>query len=160
MNLALITVIGQCVGAGDYKQAEYYAKKLMKLTYLINGVCCMTVIATMPLTLKLYGLSAETLVLAATLVLIHNGFAVLLWPASFTLTSVLRAANDVKYPMCISMLSMILVRLGFGYMLCVGQGWGALGVWAATILDWTVRVICFVRRYRSGKWKQYYRADA
>lgn len=39
MNLALITVIGQCVGAGDYKQAEYYAKKLMKLTYLNNGVC-------------------------------------------------------------------------------------------------------------------------
>lgn len=160
MNLALITVIGQCVGAGDYKQAEYYAKKLMKLTYWINGLCCMTVIATMPLTLKLYGLSKETLVLAAILVLIHNGFAVLLWPASFTLTSVLRAANDVKYPMCISMLSMILVRLGFGYLLCVGQGWGAVGVWAATILDWTVRVICFVQRYRSGKWKQYYRADA
>lgn len=159
MNLALITVIGQCVGAGDYKQAEYYTKKLMKLTYLINALCCTIVIATMPLTLKLYGLSRETLVLASILVLIHNGFAILLWPASFTLPSVLRAANDVKYPMCISMLSMIFVRLGFGYMLCVGQSWGAIGVWAATILDWTVRVICFVRRYKSGKWKHFYRAD-
>ena len=31
MNLAMITVIGRCVGAGDFEQAEYYTKKMMKL---------------------------------------------------------------------------------------------------------------------------------
>ena len=112
MNLAMITVIGRCVGAGDFEQAEYYTKKMMKLTYLISGLCCLGVILTMPLTMRLYGLSEETLKLAAVLVLIHDGCAIILWPASFTLTNVLRAANDVKFPMCISILSMVIVRLG------------------------------------------------
>lgn len=156
MSLAMITVIGQCVGAGDFKQAEYYAKKMMKLTYFINGLCCAFVIATMPLTLKLYGLSAETLQLAAVLVLIHDGCAILLWPSSFTLTNVLRAANDVKFPMVTSIASMVIVRLGGGYILAVVLGYGAVGIWCAMVMDWIVRVICFVSRYRSGKWKTFY----
>ena len=116
MNLAMITVIGRCVGAGDFGQAKFYAKKLMKLTYLINGLCCAGVILTMPLTMKLYGLSEETLRLAVVLVLIHDGCGILLWPASFTLTNVLRAANDVKFPMVISISSMVIFRLGLSYV--------------------------------------------
>lgn len=156
MSLAMITVIGQCVGAGDFDQADYYAKKMMKLTYLINGLCCVGVILTMPLTLKLYGLSDTTLKLAALLVLIHDGCAIALWPASFTLTNVLRAANDVKFPMVVSIMSMVVVRIGGGYILAVILGYGAVGIWMAMVLDWIVRVICFVGRYRSGKWKTFY----
>ena len=158
MNLAMITVIGRCVGAGDFGQARYYAKKLMKLTYLINGLCCAGVILTMPLTMRLYGLSEETLALAVVLVLIHDGFAILLWPASFTLTNVLRAANDVKFPMVVSILSMIIFRLGLSYVIGVGMGWGAIGVWTAMVVDWIVRTSCFVGRYRSGKWQTFYSA--
>lgn len=67
MNLAIISVIGRCVGAGDFGQAEYYAKKLIKLTYVINGVCCGLVIVTMPLTLRLYGVSEDALRLGQSL---------------------------------------------------------------------------------------------
>ena len=47
MNLAIITVIGRCVGAGDFGQAEYYAKKMMRISYIINGLCCLCVILTL-----------------------------------------------------------------------------------------------------------------
>ena len=33
MNLAMITVIGQCVGADDKEQIRYYLKKLLIITY-------------------------------------------------------------------------------------------------------------------------------
>lgn len=153
MNLAMITIIGRCVGAGDFDQAEYYVKKMMKITYVINGICCGLVLATLPLSLRLYGLSQETLRLAALLVLIHDGMAILLWPASFTLPNVLRAANDVKFPMITSIASMIIFRVGLSYVIGVGMGLGALGVWIAMVADWIVRVTCFVGRYKSGKWK-------
>lgn len=154
MNLAMITVIGRCVGAGDFDQADYFVKKMMKLTYAINGLCCLAVLATMPLILKLYGLPPETLKLAAVLVLVHDGIAILLWPASFTLPNVLRAANDVKFPMVVSIASMVVFRIGLSYVIGVGMGLGAIGVWMAMIADWIVRVSCFVGRYRSGKWKK------
>ncbi len=158
MNLAMITIIGQCVGAGDYEQANYYTKKMMKITYILTGLSCFTVIVTMPLILKLYGLSPETLELAAVLVLIHDGCGMVLWPASFTLPNVLRAANDVKFPMCVSIASMLVMRLAGGYILAVLFGMGAVGIWLAMVADWVVRVIFFAGRYRSGKWKTFYRA--
>lgn len=157
MNLAMITVIGQCVGAGNYEQTEYYVKKLMKLTYLVNACGCILVLAAMPLILQLYGLSRETLTLAAILAWIHDGFAIVFWPAAFTLTNALRAADDVKYPMCVSIISMIAVRMGAGYVLAVYYGQGAIGIWTAMVLDWIVRVVFIAARYRSGKWKLCYK---
>ena len=34
MNLAMISVIGQCVGTGDVRQVRHYTAKLMKITYI------------------------------------------------------------------------------------------------------------------------------
>ena len=97
-------------------------------------------------------------VLAAILVVIHDGCGIVLWPSAFTLTIVLRAANDVKFPMVASILSMVIFRLGGGYILAVVMGYGAVGIWIAMVMDWIVRVICFVGRYCSGKWKTFYKA--
>ena len=47
---------------------RYYAKKMMKITYLVNGLCCIAVILTMPLSLSLYGLSREALELGLSLI--------------------------------------------------------------------------------------------
>ena len=89
---------------------------------------------------------------------IHAGCAIFFWPLSFVLPNALRAANDVKFTMIVSILSMAVWRLGFSYLLCVRMGWGAVGVWIAMIIDWVCRVTCFVLRFRSGVWKTKYQA--
>ena len=96
--------------------------------------------------------------LAITLVTIHAGCAIIFWPLSFVLPNALRAANDVKFTMVVSVLSMAVWRLGFSYLLCVRMGWGAVGVWIAMVIDWVCRVICFVARMKSGAWKTKYQA--
>ena len=154
MNLAMVAVIGRCAGTLDQGQIRYYTKKLMAFTYIATAVVNTTIIISLPFLLSLYGLSDETTVLAYKLVMIHNGFAMLLWPVSFVFPNMLRACNDVKYPMRTAIFSMVVFRIGFSYILGVRFGMGALGVWSAMILDWVFRSICFVGRYFHGDWKK------
>ena len=154
MSLAMISVIGRCVGAGDLEQVRYYTRKLMAQTYLYTAIVNTIILATLHWTLKLYGLAPETTRLAFILVMIHNGCAIFLWPASFVLPNMLRACNDVNYTMILSIFSMIVFRIGLSLVIAVHMGYGAIGVWIAMIVDWIFRVICFVGRYIRGGWKK------
>jgi Na+-driven multidrug efflux pump len=48
---------------------------------------------------------------------------------------------------------MLVFRIGSAYIFAYFLGLGALSVWFAMILDWAVRSVCFVRRWKGGKWK-------
>ena len=154
MSLAMITVIGRCVGAGEEGQVRYYTKKLLGETYFYTAVINSIVLLLLPWILQIYGLGEETTRLSYILVMIHDGMAIFLWPASFVLPNMLRACNDVKYTMVVSIFSMITFRIGFSYLFGVHMGWMAVGVWAAMVIDWVFRVLCFVGRYLAGTWRK------
>jgi Na+-driven multidrug efflux pump len=103
--------------------------------------------------INIYRLDEETFQLAWQIAMIHGIAAVVLSPASFVLPNAFRAAGDVKFPMCISILSMLIFRIGSGYVFACIFGFGALTVWIAMVLDWLIRGVCFVWRWNSGKWK-------
>ena len=79
----------------------------------------------------------------------------LIWPASFTLPNVLRAANDVRYPMICSIASMMILRLASGYLLGVVFQLGAIGIWISMVGDWLCRALCFVLRFRGTRWLRF-----
>lgn len=154
MSLAMITVIGRCVGAGEEGQVRYYTKKLLGETYFYTAIINSIILLLLPWILQIYGLGEETTRLSYILVMIHDGMAIFLWPASFVLPNMLRACNDVKYTMVVSIFSMITFRIGFSYVFGVHMGWMAVGVWAAMVIDWVFRVLCFVGRYLAGTWRK------
>ena len=154
MSLAMITGIGRCVGAGEEGQVRYYTKKLLGETYFYTAVINSIILLLLPWILQIYGLGEETTRLSYILVMIHDGMAIFLWPASFVLPNMLRACNDVKYTMVVSIFSMITFRIGFSYVFGVHMGWMAVGVWAAMVIDWVFRVLCFVGRYLTGTWRK------
>ena len=155
MCLGMITVVGRCIGAQDFDQAIHYTKKLMRWDYVAQGLTNAAVLLLLNPLLSLYTLSPETARLSAELVWIHAGLSIFLWPMAFVLPNALRAANDVKFTMLVSVVSMVVWRLGFSQILCVQLGWGALGVWWAMIIDWVCRLLCFVIRFKSGAWKKH-----
>lgn len=152
MNLAMVTVISQCVGANDYKQVRYYVKKLMKICYATLIAANIVVLLVLPLLLKIYGLSDEATVMGRQILIYHSICAMLIWAPSFTLPYALRAANDVALTMTISIISMWVFRVASSYILGGWMGLGLFGVWIAMTIDWLFRTICFVIRYRKGKW--------
>ncbi len=155
INLAIVTVVGQCLGAGDYEQAARYTKRLVKTAYIGTACVCLAELLLLPLALNLYALSAEAKQLTFTLVAIHNGFAALLWPVSFTLSFSLRASGDVRFTMLVSIASMFIMRITCAYFLGIVFQMGVIGIWIAMGLDWATRSAFFIIRFRSGKWKNF-----
>lgn len=154
IGLALITVVGQCVGAGDYEAAKSYTAKLMKITYLSMGVLNVLVLFLAPPIASFYHLQSETAHLAVTLMWCHGIGSILIWPMSFTFPNALRAAGDVKYTMLVSILSMWTFRIGLSYIFALFLNLGILGVWLAMIVDWIFRSLLFYIRFIRGKWRE------
>lgn len=153
MGFAVITVVSQCVGAGDYRQAKYYTKKLMAVTYASMILLNLVVFLLLPVIVQVYQLSSETAGITKRIVTYHGACACLIWPLAFTLPNTLRAANDVKITMWISVFSMWIFRIVFSYILGKYLGWGVFGIWVAMTIDWLFRAVCFAVRYLRGKWQ-------
>lgn len=154
IGLGLITVVSQCVGAKDYDQARYYTKLLHKYAYISLLIVNSIIILGLPFILKIYNLSAITAEMARKVIIFYGINACLVWPLSFTLPHTLRASNDAKYAMLISVSSMWITRIGLGIVFAKGFNFGMFGVWLAMICDWYVRSTFFVLRYRSNRWEK------
>lgn len=154
MSLAMITVIGQCVGAQSEEQVRHYTWKMLGITYFFTAIQNGLLLSLLHYILMLFSLSPEATDLAYKLVLIHNGFAIICWPASFVLPSMLRACNDVKFTMIVSIVSMFIFRIGLSIILGINMQMGAIGVWIGMVVDWFFRIAMFMLRYKKGGWKR------
>ena len=153
MGLGIVTVVSQCVGAGDYGKARTYTKKLIKAAYAAMDLCILLVYLSMPLALRLYNVSPEAEGYARQIVWLHGFMGMLFWPLSFTLPQALRAAGDTRFTMVVSSVSMWTMRVGFGVLLGRVLGFGVLGIWMAMFADWLLRIAFFLPRFRGHKWE-------
>ena len=153
LGLAIVTVVSQCVGAGDYEKARYYTKKLLKMTYVCMAVCVVAVYFSLPFFMRLYNVSEEAETYAHQIIWMHGFFGMLVWPLAFTLPQALRAAGDTTFTMVVSSVSMWTMRVGFGILLGRYLGFGVLGIWMAMFVDWGLRISFFLPRFHGHRWE-------
>lgn len=155
MGLAIVTVVGRCVGAQDLRQAKRYGIKLTLVGTAMLTASCIVVMLLLPVFIKLYNASPETAGYIRKIITINCVSVPVFWGVSFILPGALRAANDVKFTSIVAILSMWIFRVGFSYVFGVMLQWGVVGVWAAMILDWIVRDMFYLPRFLTGGWKKY-----
>ena len=152
MSLAMIPIIGQCLGAGDKKQAKHYSVTLLGIAISGLAIANALVFVLMPEIVTWFNLSAEASVLCTTVVHMFNVASVFFWATSFTLPNALRAGGDAKYTMTVSIISMWLFRVILSYVFVLQFQLGLAGVWLGMFCDWVFRSICFLIRFVRGKW--------
>ena len=155
LGLAFVTVIGQCMGAGDTEAAEYYMRKLLRITFLASILWNGLILLAAPFVLRGYAISDEAAHLVVILVIIHNIFNALFYPLSGALANGLRAAGDVKYTMYVSIFSTIGCRVVFSVLFGICLNLGVIGIAFAMCLDWMIRAAFFWIRFQRGKWKEF-----
>lgn len=153
IGMASVTIIGQCRGAGEIEQVKYYSRKL-----LLSAMLSMTAMATLlyficPHLIAIYNLSQESsdLALSVTKMVLIQG--ALFWAPSFVVPNFLRATGDVKYTMYVSILSMWIFRVALSKYFAINLSLGLEGVYWGMYSDWYCRMILFMLRFKSGKWK-------
>ncbi len=155
MGPAFITVIGQCMGAGDIEAADYYMKKLLRITYVGGIIWNVAFFIVTPLILQLYSLSSDTIYMIILLCLIHNVFNALLCPIASSLSNGLRACGDVKYTMYTSIFSTVVCRVILSVIFGIWMNLGVIGIALAMVGDWAIKSAFIAKRYYQGKWKQF-----
>lgn len=154
-TLALPVVIGRCVGANDYDQADYYLRKMLRITAICSAVLCTGLIALLPLIMKVYNLSDEAVRYVYILVIFHGILTIIMgWPSG-PFPAALRAAGDVRWPMYVSLLSLTVGRLFFSYVFALWMNFEIIGMWMAMATHWSMNAVGAYIHYRSGKWKNY-----
>ena len=152
VGLATITVIGQLIGAGKKDEAMRYGKKLMGIMYLVLLPTNSIMLFAAEPVVRLFNLSAEGIPVAVQVMRVYCFLSIFTWTTSFGLPNILRAAGDARYTMTVSIISMLVLRLAASYLLVYGFGLSLMGVWLAMHMDWIARGVCFVIRFRRGKW--------
>lgn len=154
VGLAMLTIVGQCAGAKDYRSARIYTRKLIAVAFAGIGIVNVALWFAAPWLANVYNLSQATTELSVFVLRFNCVVSFILWAPSFALPNALRGAGDAKFTMVVSMISMWLFRVALSYVLALGAGWGFLGVWVAMTIDWAVRGIFFVARFLGKKWEK------
>lgn len=155
IGIGLMTIIGQCMGAGRKDEAVYYIKKLTAISEVSIVICCLLVYAvTKPVTV-LGGMEPESAALCISMMGAITLVKPFVWTLSFIPAYGMRAAGDVKFSMIVSCLSMWFCRVSLCVFLCRRLGFGPMAVWIGMFADWTVRAVIFTWRFYSKKWLDY-----
>ncbi|MDF2958355.1 MAG: Na+-driven multidrug efflux pump [Paenibacillus sp.] len=152
LSQTIVTVVGQCMGRRNIKDARKFAKSFLWLSSFSLLLMGLIIIPLFQPIVGLFHPPADIVDDIFVIILITAIVQIPLWPISFLLPSALRAAGDSKFTSITSMLSMWLFRVVLGYILGIVLDFGIIGVWVAMNCEWGVRGAIFLWRFRGETW--------
>lgn len=155
IGIGLMTVVGQCIGAGRKDEAVYYIKKLVYLSEICIILNCLLVYALAYPVTVIGAMEKESAELCMHMMGWITVIKPVFWVASFIPAYGMRAAGDVKFSMIVSTVSMWLCRVSLCIFLVKAFGFGPMAVWIGMFADWGVRGVIFLWRFHSRRWLDY-----
>lgn len=155
IGIGLMTIVGQCIGAGRKDEAIYYTKKLSWIAEIVVVISCALVYVLAEGITQIGGMEPES----AKMCLFMMGWITVVKPIVWVLAFIpgygMRAAGDVKFSMILSCISMWIFRVSLCVFLCRVMGFGPIAVWIGMFTDWTVRAIVYMFRFHRRKWLEH-----
>lgn len=155
VGIALMTVTGQYVGAGDSESAAKYIKIFTRIAAVLVITLQLLVVLFRGIIVSFYGYTPETAEFTYDILLYSSIGIILFWSTSFIVPYGLKAAGDAKFTLVVAVVSMWVIRVCVGYLLAVQMKLDLYGIYAAMWIEWIIRSIFYGARLRSGKWLQH-----
>ena len=152
VGMCLMTVVGQCMGAGRKEEARYYIIKLCLIAEVGITISCLLVYAMLRPVTVIAGMESTSAALCIEMMTAITIVKPLIWTGSFVPAYGLRAAGDVKFSMTTSIITMWGCRVALCIFLVRTYNMGPMAVWYGMFADWALRSVIFFSRFLSGKW--------
>ena len=152
VGIGLMTVVGQCIGAGRKEEAKYYIVKLTGIAWVGILFSCLFVFAITKPVSWIAGMEPDAARMCFEMVTAITIVKPLVWVGSFVISYGLRAAGDVRFSMIVSTITMWCCRVALCIFLVKVYHFGPMAVWIGMFADWGIRAVIFSARFLSGKW--------
>ena len=150
-QVASTALAGQSLGAKRPDKAIIYCNIGQRVVFFVAMTLSILMVTLRGQIIQLYSSTPEVVDMGKTVMLI---IAVITYiqTAQVIYTGCLRGAGDTRFTAITAMVSVGLVRPGFGWLLTYGIGGGLYGAWIAILLDQTSRLVMNMWRIRQKKW--------
>ena len=155
IGVGLMTVVGECMGAGRKDEAAYYIKKMTAVSEVVVIASCLLIFALVHPITVFGGMEAKSAKMCIFMVGCITIAKPIVWSLAFIPAYGFRAAGDVKFTMVTSALIMWFCRVTLAMFLARVLGFGPIAVWIGMFTDWSVRAIIYSIRFKSGKWMEH-----
>lgn len=152
IGIGLMTVVGQCIGAGRVEEAKYYIVRLTAYAELVLIVSCLAALLLTKPVIWLGGMEPESGRMCMEMMIAITIVKPVAWVVSFIPGYGMRAAGDVRFSMLVSTATMWLCRVALCIYLVRVWDFGPMAVWIGMFADWTIRSLLFGWRFLSGRW--------
>ncbi len=152
LSQAVAIVVGYCVGAKDFDQADRQNWKVLKtFTPVTLIIAAVLAVFSQPL-LSLFSSDPQVIALGQKVMIVE---VILELGRCFNIVMVrnLQAVGDVRFPVLVGIASQWIVGVGVAWLLGIHFGLGLVGVWMAFALDENLRAVIFVIRWKRGGWR-------
>jgi putative MATE family efflux protein len=153
LAVAVATVVGQAIGGGRPDLASKAARRALVWAAWGMAGLGLALVAGAPTGVRLFGATPDVLRLAGRCLQI-GAMELPFLAFALLLSSVLRAAGDTASPLYVTLVGVVLFRLGAVWLLAVGLDLGLPGVWLGTALDWAARSAGLWVVLRRGRWQR------
>jgi len=151
--IASTTLVGQLLGANKAYEAERVGWEGFKMAGSIMGIFGLIFFFFSETVVRLFTNDLQVIPIASILIKIA-AIEQPLMALEFVLAGALRGAGDTKWAMYISAIGNWFVRVPFLILFIYILKFNITYIWIAFIIDWTIRAIIAVLRFKSGKWKE------
>lgn len=151
--IAATALVGQHMGKSETEEASdtlAYITKLSTVSLIFMALIFLPFSGLAP---RLYTSDINIINLSRNVCILYALF-IPIWSISFVLPAGLKGAGDAKYTMVTALIGMWLFRITLGYFLGINLNLGLIGVWSGMFIDWTVRGILYLIRFKKGTWKE------
>ena len=152
--IVIFHVTANYSGVGSRKDCQLFAKRAIKLGFLLSACISVLILFTKQFIPYIYT-SSDEISNTVSLMLLALSYTMLIWPWTWLLPSIFRGTGDVRYSTIVNIVCTWSFRIAGTFILARYFGIGVFSVPIAIAIDCTVRAFLYYPYYQKSCWLKY-----